>query len=168
MFKSKHINSEKGVAIYLAIMVMTALLGIGFGISALFTNQLKVLRGIGDSVFAFYAADGGIERVLQVDSCINKIVESERLSCIRATINNPAFDDSNCKGSPTPDDPIANATECRKQAIVAIDPGSLNLSNGASYALLIKLGGSPCPGTNYCGESIGTFKQAVRKIQISR
>ena len=159
MFKN---NSEKGVSIYLAIMVMTILLGIGFGISALLINQLKVLRGIGDSVFAFYAADGGIERVLQVDTCMQKTVEADRLTCIRAAIENPAFDDPNCKG-----DPITNAGLCRKQAINLF---TRTLTNGASYSItIIDPGVGACPsGVTYCGQASGAFKDAVRKIQISR
>ena len=166
----KH-KSEQGISVYLAVLVTTTILGIGLGINSILINQVVALRGVGNSVLAFYAADGGIERVLQVDSCINKKVESERMSCLRTTIDNSAFDDANCKGSPTPTDPILSATGCRKQAIAAINAATLTLSNGASYALVIKDPGvTLCPalGVTYCGESTGIFKQATRKLQISR
>ena len=162
MFKSNHMNFEKGVSIYLAIMVMTILLGIGFGMSALLVGQFKVLRGIGESVFAFYAADGGIERVLQVDTCMGKTVEADRIACIRAAIDDTAFSDPNCNGSP-----ITNAEECRRQAMNLF---ALTLVNGSSYTIsIVNPGVGACPsGITYCGQASGTFRQAVRKIQISR
>jgi len=60
MFK----NIEKGVSLYLTFMIMTILLAIALGLSTVFLGQTKVMRGIGDSVVAFYAADAGIEQVL--------------------------------------------------------------------------------------------------------
>lgn len=56
--------SQKGVAIYLAIVVMFILLGIGLALSTILVSQMKVIRGMGDSVAALYAADTGIEREL--------------------------------------------------------------------------------------------------------
>ena len=53
---------------YLAIVIMVVLLGIGLGINALLVDQIKALRGIGDSVIAFYAAEAGVEKILYDDS----------------------------------------------------------------------------------------------------
>ncbi|KKN91784.1 hypothetical protein LCGC14_0214570 [marine sediment metagenome] len=55
---------QRGVAIYLAIVIMFVLLGIGLGISTLLVGQIRIIRGMGYSVVALYAADTGIERVL--------------------------------------------------------------------------------------------------------
>jgi len=60
----KIFNFEKGVSVYISFMIMTILLIIGFGISTILLSQIKILRGMGDSVLAFCAADTGIERVL--------------------------------------------------------------------------------------------------------
>lgn len=57
-------DSQQGVSLYLAIMVMTVLLAIVLGVSAILLSQQKMVRGMGYSVMAFYAADTGIERVL--------------------------------------------------------------------------------------------------------
>lgn len=59
-----HIISQKGVSLYLALMVMMILLGIALGISTIFLGQVKILRQLGYSVIAFYAADAGIDEVL--------------------------------------------------------------------------------------------------------
>lgn len=58
-------NSQCGVSIYLAIVIMFVLLGIGLGISTLLVGQIRMIRGMGYSVVAFYAADTGIERELK-------------------------------------------------------------------------------------------------------
>lgn len=57
-------NSEKGVSLYIAFMIVAILLVIGFGMSVILISQIKMLRGMGDSVVAFYAANTGIERTL--------------------------------------------------------------------------------------------------------
>ncbi len=61
-------DSHRGVAIYLAIIIMVVLLSIGLGISTLLVNQIKMIRGMGHSVVALYAADTGIERELYEDN----------------------------------------------------------------------------------------------------
>jgi len=50
-----------GVSIYLALVIMFILLGIGLSLSTLLIGQMKVIRGMGYSVVALYAADTGIE-----------------------------------------------------------------------------------------------------------
>jgi len=60
-------RKQKGVSILFAILIMTAILTIGLGVSVIITQQTKMLREIGYSVIAFYAADSGIEGVLYED-----------------------------------------------------------------------------------------------------
>ena len=45
-------------------MIMVILLSIVLGMSGILLGQLKTMKGIENSVIAFYAADTGIERVL--------------------------------------------------------------------------------------------------------
>ena len=56
--------TEKGVSVYLALMIMIIVLAIGLGISTIIVSQMKMIRGMGDSVVAIFAADTGIERAL--------------------------------------------------------------------------------------------------------
>ena len=46
------------------VFIMSILLAIGFGLSGILVQQIKMLGEIGYSVVAFYAADSGIEKVL--------------------------------------------------------------------------------------------------------
>lgn len=64
MFKNK---KQRGVSLYLVILISTLILAIGLEISALLVTQVKMAREIGYSVVAFYAADTGIEYVLYLD-----------------------------------------------------------------------------------------------------
>jgi Tfp pilus assembly protein PilX len=71
MFKNKmkkffqaNKKKERGVALYLALLILSILLVIALVVMTLVVSQLRILRGIGDSVIAFYAADTGIERAL--------------------------------------------------------------------------------------------------------
>ena len=57
-------KSGGGVSLYLAFMIMTILLAIALGLSSIFLGQTKMIRTMGNSVMAFYAADAGIEKVL--------------------------------------------------------------------------------------------------------
>jgi len=57
-------QNQKGVSLYLTLMIMTILLAIALGISSILVSQIKMIRGMGYSVIAFYAADTGIEREL--------------------------------------------------------------------------------------------------------
>lgn len=49
---------------YLALLVMTVMLGISLGLSSIFIGQTKMMKQIGNSVVALCAADAGIEKVL--------------------------------------------------------------------------------------------------------
>ena len=54
----------KGVSLYLALIIMTLLLALALGVSAILFGQIRMMREMGNSVLAFYAADTGIEREL--------------------------------------------------------------------------------------------------------
>lgn len=57
-------NPQKGIALYLSVIIMTLILAIALGISTIFLGQINVMKGLGYSVIAFYAADAGIEKIL--------------------------------------------------------------------------------------------------------
>lgn len=61
-------QKEKGVALYLAIIVMALLLGIALGVGSILFGGVRLLRGVGHSVAALYAAEAGLETVLYEDS----------------------------------------------------------------------------------------------------
>jgi len=57
-------DNQKGLLLYLAIMIMGIILAIIFGISTILLVQLESIKGMENSVVAFCAAETGIERVL--------------------------------------------------------------------------------------------------------
>ena len=56
--------NQKGVSLYIAIMIIVILLAIVLGAGAILLGQLKTIKGMENSIAAFYAADTGIEEVL--------------------------------------------------------------------------------------------------------
>ncbi|MDP2735385.1 MAG: hypothetical protein Q8P12_04205 [bacterium] len=136
-------EQERGVSMYIAFMIMTTLLGIALGVSALLFAQLGILRGMGHSVFAFYATEAGVERALYIDNtfCLE---EEEHAPCLAGE-----FD-----------------------AIGASPPGSVSLSNGASYQLVAEdAGEGGCPnllGYNYCVKVTGSYQEARRAVRVAR
>ncbi|MDP2930576.1 MAG: hypothetical protein Q8N56_03165 [bacterium] len=57
-------TSQKGIALYLTIMVTGLIMVIAFSMVGVFVSQLGTLRDIGNSVLAFCAAETGAERAL--------------------------------------------------------------------------------------------------------
>jgi len=60
MFK----DSQKGATLYFAIVIMSILLAAVFSISSVIFVQIKTIKGMGNSVLAYYAADTGAEAAL--------------------------------------------------------------------------------------------------------
>lgn len=60
--KMKPGRNARGVALYMAVVIMSILFSISFGMSSLSIARLKNLNSIGNSVVAFYAADVGAEQ----------------------------------------------------------------------------------------------------------
>ena len=57
-------GGQSGVSLFMVIVIMTILLAIALGLSAIFLGQMVMFREMGYSVIGFYAADAGIEKVL--------------------------------------------------------------------------------------------------------
>jgi hypothetical protein len=62
MFKNN--NNQSGLSLFLTIIIMAVLLAIVLGLGTIFLGQVVMLREMGYSVIALYAADAGIEKVL--------------------------------------------------------------------------------------------------------
>ena len=58
--------SQKGVSLYLAVVIMVILLSAVLGVTTILVGQLRMIKEMENSVVAFYAADTGIEEVLTV------------------------------------------------------------------------------------------------------
>ena len=60
-------HSQKGISLMFAIFILTFTLGIALGTATILVRQIKIMREIGYSAVAFFAADSGIEKVLYED-----------------------------------------------------------------------------------------------------
>ncbi len=142
MLKTKNYKrkTEQGVSLYMVFMIMTLLLGIGFGMSALLLSQLDTLRGIGYSVLAFYATDAGIDRALYIDQkeCSGA---SGRLSCLQGKV-------------PSGSQPLDNGATYT----IEIESPGVGACPTAIFSKPI----------TYCAKSVGTYKQARRAVRVAR
>lgn len=66
------IKNQKGVSLYLALVIMTIFLGMGLGLTTILLSQKKMIRGIDYSIKALGAADTGIEVILCLDKECSK------------------------------------------------------------------------------------------------
>ena len=55
---------QKGVSLYLAIVIMSILSVVALGLIVLSISGIKMVKGLENSVMSFYAANTGIERML--------------------------------------------------------------------------------------------------------
>jgi len=55
---------QKGVSLFLVVVISAVLLGIALGLSSILIVQIRTVGEMRESVTAFYAADTGIEREL--------------------------------------------------------------------------------------------------------
>jgi hypothetical protein len=62
MKEKKRGLGNKGVALYMSVVVMSILFSVAFGMSAVSVARIKSFNSIGNSVVAFYAADAGAEQ----------------------------------------------------------------------------------------------------------
>ena len=131
-------NSQKGVSLFLALMLMSLLFSVTLGVSSILISQARVLRTMQGSVAAFYAAETGIEQILYLDKvCYPK-------PC-------PSFcpDTVDCEGLRDGYTlPNANFPD-------------VSLDNGASYKAIYSENG------NIIIESIGLYKDITRAIEVT-
>jgi len=57
-------KNQKGVSLYLTIVILSVLTGAVLTMIGISVSQIKVVQTLSDSVIAFYGADSGIEQVL--------------------------------------------------------------------------------------------------------
>jgi len=89
-------SSQKGLSLYLTVIIISIFLGVVLGMSVILFHQLKLIRGIGNSVIAFFAADTGIERALYDQH--NCLLLTDTPNCATAYPPAPCKDDNNHDG----------------------------------------------------------------------
>lgn len=64
--RAKFRQEQKGLTLFIAIIMLAIILSIVLGLSTILVGQIKIIRWMGTSVVAFYAADTGIEETLKI------------------------------------------------------------------------------------------------------
>lgn len=127
--KNYKLKTEAGVSLYLALMVMSLMLGIAFGISTLLIDQFVSLRGAGFSSLAMEAADAGIEKIFYDDrKGIDVLSECPVASPCNQTLSNGATYAITVVGPGVSGCPSSGVTYCAK---------SLGSYQGAQRAIRI-------------------------------
>ncbi len=139
-------NSQKGITLYLVIVILAVVLAVAVGLSTILISQIKMITGMGNSVKALYAADTGIERVLKViladeDQPEQQYPETELDNGAKYEVN--VFccypDDPDCVWS------AAATPECP--------------FNSAYWD-------EDCEATEYCVRSVGSYEEVKRAIEV--
>jgi len=99
---------QKGVSIYIALMVMFILLGMTLGLTAILINQLRMYKEMENSVVAFFAADTGMERFYYEVVSSGGQIESEYTGQVGEASYRVEF---YC-GSQLTDCPVSQPTTC--------------------------------------------------------
>ena len=136
------IKNKRGTALFLALMILSGALIASLGAASLIVSSVKQAQTQVYSTNAYYAAEAGAERVLweirkngaNLDSCN-----------IDDYIN---FDNDNIP-------PLLSSVVCGSEQLNS-------LSNGASYSVQFKSG-----GTATTTVSRGIFKDTARMIEVS-
>lgn len=137
-------NSQKGIALYVTLIVTSIVLAIALGISLILVGQLKMTREIGDSTKAFFAADAGMERALNMS--IADIAE----------INEPNFfgTDYGYTVEIVCCNPVLHPAICKIGGSISC-PAVLSTNDD-------------CLGQYFCYKSKGFYKSINRAIEIVR
>jgi len=140
-------------------------LAAALGLAAILVGQIKIIRGMGNSVVAFYAADTGIEQVLkEVIDCIKEWEEQE----------NSGDTNESCPGlkSRYPDEEeeeLDNGASYRVE-VVCCDSNSDECQLGEGIIPSCPLGSdfedSSCHATYFCIRSVGTYRGTQRAIEV--
>lgn len=89
------IKNQKGVSLFLALVIMTIFLAMGSGLSVILVSQKKVIRGIDYSVKALGAADTGVEEMLYLDKKCNEAGCCVYPGC---GVSDPCKENESCSG----------------------------------------------------------------------
>ncbi|MBX4200990.1 pilus assembly PilX N-terminal domain-containing protein [Candidatus Parcubacteria bacterium] len=85
-------DSQKGVSLIIVFLIMTIIIAVVLSISTVLFDEVKIVSGIGNSVFSFYAVDTGIEKTLYFDRRAFGQDSTRGLCNICDSCNDPSVD----------------------------------------------------------------------------
>jgi len=142
-------SHEKGVSLYLAVVMLSIILAVAFGLFAILMGQIKMMRTLGFSVTAYYAAETGVERAL------NKYILS----------GNVPFDNP----IPYQGENLSNGSSYTV-SVVCCHPTTAGCLWDLSDTTCSDSGIDQdlnCKATDYCARSVGTYEGVKRAIEVS-
>jgi len=148
---------QRGISLYLAIIVLAIVLAAALGLAAILVGQIKIIRGMGNSVVAFYAADTGIEQVLK-----------EVIDCIKELEDTGSW----CSGlkSRYPDEKEEKLDNGASYwvKVVCCDSTSdeCQLDKGTIPPCPLGSESEDCHATYFCIRSVGTYRGTQRAIEV--
>lgn len=143
------IFSQKGVSLYLAVVLMTMLFAMVLGISSILLRQLQSIRGMEDSVVALYAADSGIEQAL-IDVIANRADPQ------------PAYS-GNLGNGASYDVSVVCCQDCG-----GYNPPACECAWDSSFVCPLATSDPNCPAFFYCVVSRGYFGPAGNRTKTQR
>ncbi len=85
-------HPERGVSLIIVFLIMTIIIAVVLSISTVLFDEVRIISGIGNSIFSFYAVDTGIEKTLYFDRKAIAQGSSRGLCNICQTCNDPSID----------------------------------------------------------------------------
>lgn len=159
-------NSQKGISLIITFLIMTIVLAVVLSISAILYSELRIIRNMGNSVVAFFAADSGVEKFLYYD---RKVIPTgaARGICNICSIC-PIAGCNVCASAPLDIGGIGctNCTHCHIDFTTIIDAGE------KSYRVVADVSPGPPPSPGECGmsqgvtKSYGDYKDTKRAINL--
>ncbi|MBU3934430.1 hypothetical protein KKC00_00445 [Patescibacteria group bacterium] len=144
-------SREKGVAFLITFFVMGIALSVILGVSSILISEIKVIRNIGNSVSAFYAADTGIEEIIYFDS--NKIPEGGTRGFCNICNVCSDFGCQDCQISGDDCD-LDTCTDCQVSYYAQI--------NGSRYDIISSVGPEEEVFRSY-----GSYAKTIRAIELN-
>lgn len=121
-------KNQRGISLIITFFIMLIILAVVLSVSSLLYSQLKVIKGIGESVISFYAAESGVEKVLYYDRKVlpEGSERSERGLCTMYSFDQET--NPNACGSNNPNDSM-NCINTRSPLALDNDGQGCNVDN---------------------------------------
>lgn len=172
-FKIK--NSQKGVSLIITLFIMIIILSVVLSISTLLYSEIKVLRNVGNSVIAFYAADSGVEKVLYYDRQAIPPGAARGICNICAkcstTSSESAMNCNDCHVIPNSTNGCTKCTDCKITfgTTMSVDPKTSAPKRYYNEVINVSTAvrEGTCPFSTVYVNSGGTYTDAKRAINLT-
>jgi hypothetical protein len=142
---------QKGVVLLVTFIIMGIVVAIVLGVSIILVSELKMIRGMGNSVVAFYTADSGIEKTLYYDN--KEIPDNGSRGVCNICSSCSSESCQNCKTTGSGCQPT-NCTECQVYYETVL--------NDKIFKMVVVL----APELDDVYGSYGMYKDVTRAIEI--